>query len=58
MPDDHQHWCLWAILDSILVSRIVRKLLSKAYERGFMFMKLVDIVSIVAHKVNSLLVAD
>ena len=32
--DQHFPWCLW-VLDSTPVYRILRELLSKAYERGF-----------------------
>ena len=58
MPENNQQWCLWAILDNTLDYRIGWDLISKAYERGFMFMKLMDIVSIVADKETNLLVAD
>ena len=50
--------CLWIILDSTLVYRILNDLYQKHMKEVFMFMKSMDIVSIVADKGTNLLVAD
>jgi len=58
MPDNHQQMVLMVILDSTLVYRILRKALLKHIKEVFMFMKFMDIVSIIADKGTNLLVAD
>ncbi len=49
---------LRVILDSTLVFRIFGKVLLKHIKEVFMFMKFMDIVSIIANKGTNLLVAD
>lgn len=49
---------LMVILDSTLVYRIWKKPLLKHIKEVFMFMKFMDIVSIIADKGTKLLVAD
>ena len=55
--DQHFPWCLWD-LDSTPVYRILRDPYQKHMKEVFMFMKLMDIVSIVADKGTNLLAAD
>jgi hypothetical protein len=49
---------LMVILDSTLVYCILRKTLLEHFKEVFMFMKFIDIVSIIADKGTNLLVAD
>jgi hypothetical protein len=57
-PDNRQQGCFRVIIDSTLVFRIFRCRYQKHMKEVFMFMKLMDIVSIVADKGIHLLVAD